>query len=339
MREITYREAITEAVDEEMARDPAVFLMGEDVRVWGAPLGEFKGIFDKYGSERVLDTPIAETAIMGAAVGAAQTGMRPIANIMFCDFLAVCMGEIMNALCRSRYIAGANVPMPVTIMSYSGAGIHAAAGHSSRLDGLLMGVVGLKLITPATPYDAKGLIKSAIRDDDPVVCCYHTLLIANDLKGEVPEEEYTIPLGKADIKREGSDVTVVATSLMVHRALAAAEQLQKKGISIEVIDPRTLVPLDEKAIIGSLEKTGRLVIMAEEAKTGSAASEIAAMVAEEAFDLLRAPIKRVCAPNTPIPFCPPLERIWMPDEEDLVRAVTDITQSNIAFQGPFYWDP
>ena len=337
MREITYGEAITEAVDEEMARDPTVFLMGEDVRAWGSPLGEFKGLFKKYGPERVKDTPIAETAIMGAAVGAAQTGLRPIANIMFCEFLAVCMGEIMNALCKSRYIAGANVPMPVTIMSYSGAGIHAAAGHSSRLDGLLMSVVGLKLITPATPYDAKGLIKSAIRDDDPVVCCYHTLLIANDLKDEVPEEEYIIPLGKADIKREGSDVTVVATSLMVHRALAAAEKLQEKGISIEVIDPRTLVPLDEQAIIDSVEKTGRLVVMDEEAKTGSAASEIAAVVAEEAFDLLKAPIRRVCAPNTPIPFCPPLEQIWMPSEEELIRAVSEITRSSMPYSGPDDW--
>ena len=324
MKVVTYREAINEAVDEEMARDPTVFLMGEDVRAWGAPFGEFKGLFDKYGPERVLDTPISETAIMGAAVGAATTGMRPIANIMFSDFLSVCMGEIMNALCKSRYIAGANVKMPVTIMSYSGAGVNAAAGHSSCFDGLLMGVVGLQVVVPSTPYDAKGLLKSAIREDNPVVFTYHKSLLFGDLKGEIPEVEYTIPLGKADIKREGKDVTVVATALMVHRALAAAEKLQEKGISIEIIDPRTLVPLDEQAIIDSVKKTGRLVIMDEESKTGSAASEISAMVCEKAFDHLDAPIERVCAPNTPVPFSPVLERIWMPDEEDLIKAVTEI---------------
>jgi pyruvate dehydrogenase E1 component beta subunit len=325
MKEVTYREAINEAVDEEMARDPAVFLLGEDVRVWGSALGEFKGLFEKYGPDRVLDTPISETAIMGAAVGAALTGMRPIANIMFCDFLAVCMGEIMNALCKSRYIAGANVKMPVTIMSYNGAGINAAAGHSSSLEGLLMGIVGLKIVVPSTPYDAKGLLKSAIREDNPVAFLYHKKLLLDNLKGEIPKEEYIIPLGKADIKREGNDVTVVATALMVHRALAAADKLQKEGISIEVIDPRTLVPLDKQAIIDSVKKTGKLVIMEEEPKTGGGAAEIAAIVAEEAFDQLNAPIKRVCAPDTPVPFSPALEKIWMPDEEDLIKAVTEIT--------------
>jgi pyruvate/2-oxoglutarate/acetoin dehydrogenase E1 component len=324
MKEITYRQAINEAVDEEMARDPTVFLMGEDVRCWGAPFCEFKGLLAKYGAERILDTPISETAIMGAAVGSALTGMRPIANIMFNDFLSVCMGEIVNALCKSRYIAGANVKMPVTIMSYSGAGVNAAAGHSSCFDGLLMGIVGLQVVVPSTPYDAKGLLKSAIREDNPVVFSYHKKLLFGDLKGEIPDEEYLIPLGKADIKRPGKDVTVIATALMVYHALSAANRLQDEGISVEVIDPRTLVPLDEQAIINSIRKTGLLVIMDEEPKIGSAASEISAMIAEHAFDLLKAPIKRVCAPQTPVPFCPALEKIWLPDEDDLIKAIKEI---------------
>ena len=324
MKEITYIKAINEAVDEEMARDSTVFIMGEDVRAWGAPLGEFQGLYRKYGDGRVLDTPISETAIMGAAIGSASTGVRPIANIMFAEFLGVCMSDIMNALCKSRYMTGGKVKLPVTIMTYSGGGISAAGEHSSCIDGLLMSIVGLKIVVPATPYDAKGLLKSAIRDDNPVIYFLHKNLIFSGIKGEIPEEEYTIPLGKADIKRQGSDVTVVATALMVHRALSAAEKLQQKGISVEVVDPRTLAPLDKETIINSVKKTGRLAIMDEEPKTGSASAEIAAVVSEEAFPYLKAPIKRVCAPNTPVPFSPALEKVWMPDEDDLTKAVNEI---------------
>jgi pyruvate/2-oxoglutarate/acetoin dehydrogenase E1 component len=324
MKETTYIKAINEAVDEELARDPSVFVMGEDVRAWGAPLGDFQGLYDKHGGERIMDTPISETAILGAAIGAAGTGMRPIAHIMFAEFLGVCMSDIMNALCKSRYMTGGKVKMPVTIMTYSGGGISAAGEHSSCIDGMLMSVVGLKIVVPATPYDAKGLLKSAIREDNPVIYSLHKNLVFNGVKGEIPEEEYTIPLGKADIKREGSDVTVVATALMVHRALAAAEKLQQKGISTEVIDPRTLAPLDKETIIKSVQKTGRLAILDEEAKAGSASGEIAAIVCEEAFSSLKAPIKRVCAPDTPVPFSQPLEKIWMPDEDDLIKAVNEI---------------
>jgi len=324
MREITYLQAISEAVDEEMARDPTVFILGEDVgKYWGGAVGEFRGLFDKYPG-RVLNTPISERAILGGAIGAAETGMRPIANIMYSEFLGVCMAELRNSLTKSRYMTGGKVKLPVTIMTYSGGGISAAGEHSSCLYGLLMSITGLKIAVPATPYDAKGLLKSAIREDNPVIFLYHLKLIFGGPKGEIPEDEYTIPLGKADIKREGSDVTVVATALMVHRALAAAAKLQEKGVSVEVIDPRTLVPLDKQAIIDSVRKTGRLVIMDEEPITGSAAGEIAAIVGEEAFDLLDAPMKRVCAPDTPVPFSPTLEKIWMPDEEDLIKAVTDI---------------
>ena len=301
-----------------------VFVFGEDVRQWGAPLGELKGLFEKYGPNRVLDTPISETAMVGAAIGSAATGMRPIVHIMFAEFLTVCWSDIFNAMCKPRYMSGGKIMFPVTIMSYCGAGISAAGEHSGCLDGMEMSIPGLKIVAPSTPYDAKGLIKSAIREDNPVQVFYHKNLITSGLKGEVPEKEYTIPLGKADVKREGSDVTVVATMLMTHRALAAAEKLKAKGIDIEVIDPRSLAPIDKETIFKSLKKTGKLVIMVEEPKTGSSASEIAAVVAEEAFDLLKAPIKRVCAPDTAIPFTPALEKVWMPDEDKLIKAVTEI---------------
>ena len=325
MREITYLQAITEAVDEEMARDPTVFIMGEDIRAWGAPLGEFKGLFEKYGGERVRDTAISETAMLGATAGAAAMGMRPIVHIMFSEFLGVCMSDIRCVLTKTRYMTGGKTKFPATIMSYSGAGVSAAGEHSACPYGWLMAIPGLKIVAPATPYDAKGLIKSAIREDNPVQVLYHIKLIFDRLTGEVPEEEYTIPIGVADIKREGNDVTVVTVGLMVHRALAAAKKLQEKGISLEIVDLRSLAPIDKQTIINSVKKTGRLVIMDEEPKTESASSEIAAIVAEEAFDLLDAPIKRVCAPDTPIPFSPTLEKAWMPDEEELIKAVTEIT--------------
>jgi pyruvate dehydrogenase E1 component beta subunit len=324
MREITYVKAINEAVDEEMARDPAVILMGQDVRKWGAPLGEFKGLYEKYG-ERVMDTGISETAMLGATTGSAATGMRPIVHIMFGEFLGVCMSDIRCALTKTRYMTGGKTRFPATIMTYTGAGRSAAGEHSACPYGVLMATPGLKIVAPATPYDAKGLIKSAIREDNPVQVFYHVGLIFSKMTSQIPDEEYTVPIGEADIKREGSDVTVVAIGLMVHRALVAAERLQERGISLEVVDARSLAPIDKWTIINSVDKTGRLVIMDEEPKTESAASEIAAIVAEEAFDLLDAPIKRVCAPDTPIPFSPALEKAWMPDEEDLIRAVLELT--------------
>lgn len=326
MREITYGQAINEAYDEELKRDPAVFILGEDIgKHWGAAFGEMKGLFDKYGPERIRETPISETAILGSAIGAAVTGMRPVAFLFFADFLGVAMDEILNQLTPMRYMFGGKTKLPVTITCYSGAGVSNAAQHSKCVEGFLMSIPGLKIASPSTPYDAKGLLKSAIRDDNPVIYFIHKLILLSGIKGEVPEEEYTIPLGKADVKRKGTDVTVVAIGLMVHRALAAADKLQKeKGINIEVIDPRTLVPLDKQAIYDSVKKTGRLVIMDEEPKTGSAAAEIAALVAEEAFDLLDAPIKRVCAPDTPVPFSPVLEKFWMPDEENLIKAINEI---------------
>jgi len=320
MREITYTQAVREAIDEEMKRDSSVFVLGEGVSAFAAT-GIFTGLVDKYGPKRVRNTAISETAILGGAIGAAATGMRPIASLMFVDFMGVCGDELINQL-QMRYMFGGKAKLPLTITGYSGAGVSAAAQHSKTLYGWFMAIKGLKIVTPATPYDAKGLFKSAIREDNPVVVLEHKRL--GRLIGEVPDEEYTIPLGKADIKREGSDVTVVAIEFMVHHALAAADKLQQKGISIEVIDPRTLVPLDKETIIDSVKKTGRLVIMSEEPRTGSAAGEISAIVAEEAFDFLDAPIKRVCALDAPVPFSPVLEKFWMPDEEGLIKAVTEI---------------
>lgn len=324
MREITFLQAINEAVDEEMNRDKSVIVLGCDVRIWGAPRGEFKGLVEKHGPDRILDTPISETAILGGAIGAAVTGMRPIANIMYTSFLGVCGDELINQLTPMRYMFGGKIKMPVTIMCYVGAGFSSAAQHSRTLFGWLMSVTGLKIVIPSTPYDAKGLLKASIREDNPTIFLNHRMFLGKGIKGEVPEEDYTIPLGKADIKREGSDVTVVAIGLMVHRALAAANRLQEKGISIEVVDPRTLAPLDKETIIDSVKKTGRLVIMDEDPKTANAAAEIAAIVADEAFDSLDAPIKRVCAPDTPVPYSPVLENFWMPDEENLIKAINEI---------------
>ena len=322
MREISFMKAINEAADEEMKRDPSVFILGEDVgKAWGGAYGDFVGLFDKYGAERVRETPISETAILGGAIGAAATGMRPIAFLYFVDFMGVCGDELINQL-QMRYMFGGKTKLPLTITAYCGAGVSSAHQHSKSLLGVWMAIPGLKVVIPSTPYDAKGLLKSVIREDNPVLFLEHKKLLR--LTGEVPDEEYTIPLGKADIKREGSDVTVVATAFMVNHALAAADKLQQKGISIEVIDPRTLVPLDKQTIIDSVRKTGRLVIMDEDPKTGSAAGEISAIVAEEAFDSLDAPIKRVCAPDTPVPYSSVLEKFWIPDEEDLIKAVTEI---------------
>jgi pyruvate dehydrogenase E1 component beta subunit len=322
MREISYTQAINEALDEEMARDPTVFIMGEDIgEHWGGPFGQFRGLYEKYGARRIRETPISETAILGGAIGAAATGMRPVAAMMFVDFLGVSGDELLNQL-QMRYMFGGKIKLPLTIMAVTGAGQSAATQHSKNLYGLLIAIKGLKIVVPSTPNDAKGLLKSAIREDNPVIFLTHKLL--GFIKGQVPDGEYTIPLGQSDIKREGKDITVVAVALMLHRALAAAVKLQEKGISVEVIDPRTLVPLDKQAIIESVKKTGRLIIMDEEPKTGSWAAEVSAIVAEEAFDFLDAPIKRVCAPDTPIPFSPVLEKFWMPGEDDLIRAVNEI---------------
>jgi len=323
MREITYREALREALREEMRRDKAVFLLGEDIgRYWGGAFKVTESLAEEFGDERVRDTPISESAIIGTAVGAAITGMRPVAEIMFGDLTTLAMDQIANQAAKIRYMFGGQTEVPLVMRTPFGAGVNIASHHSQSLEAWFMHVPGLQVAVPSTPYDAKGLLKTAVRSDNPVVFCEHKLLYP--IEGEVPEEEYTIPFGVADVKREGSDVTVVTTLYMVHKALNAARELESEGISIEVVDPRTLTPLDKQTIIRSVKKTGRIVIVSEDCKTAGVSAEIAAIVAEEALDYLDAPVKRVAEPDTPIPFSPPLEQFVIPDKRAIVKAVKEV---------------
>lgn len=323
MREVTYREALREALREEMIRDENVFLLGEDIGpYWGGPFRVTKGLAEEFEEERVRDTPISESAIVGAAVGAAITGTRPVAEIMFGDLTTLIMDQLLNQAAKLRYMFGGQAKVPVVVRTPLGAGASMAAQHSQSPEAWFMHVPGLKVAIPSTPQDAKGLLKTAIRDDNPVIFFEHKLLYS--LKGLVPEEEYTIPFGEADIKREGRDVTIVATLYMVHKALKAAEELSAEGISAEVVDPRTLVPLDKGAIINSVKKTGRVVIVTEDCKRAGVSAEIAAILAEEALDYLDAPIRRVAEPDTPIPFSPPLEQFVIPDEKSIIEAVKGV---------------
>jgi pyruvate dehydrogenase E1 component beta subunit len=323
VRKITYREALREALREEMRRDSTVFLLGEDIgRYWGGAFKVTEGLAEEFGDERVRDTPISESAIIGTAVGAAITGMRPVAEIMFGDLTALAMDQIANQAAKIRYMFGGQASCPLVIRTPFGAGVNIASHHSQSLEAWFMHVPGLYVAVPSTPYDAKGLLKTAIRGNNPVFFCEHKLLYP--VEDEVPEEEYTIPFGVADIKREGADVTILATLYMVHKALNAAKQLEKEGVDAEVVDPRTLTPLDKQAIIRSVKKTGRLVIVSEDCKTAGVSAEIAAMVTEEAIDYLDAPIKRVAEPDTPIPFSPPLEQYVIPDEKAIMKAVKKV---------------
>jgi pyruvate dehydrogenase E1 component beta subunit len=323
VRKVTYRDALREALREEMARDPSVFLLGEDIgRCWGGAFKVTDGLAEEFSEERVRDTPISESAIVGTGVGAAITGMRPVVEIMFGDLTALAMDQIANQAAKIRYMFGGQATCPLVIRTPFGAGVNIASHHSQSLEAWFMHVPGLYVAVPSTPYDAKGLLKAAIRGDNPILFCEHKLLYP--MEGEVPEEEYTVPFGTADIKKEGSDVTIVATLYMVHLALRAAEVLEKQGVNVEVVDPRTLTPLDKQAIIRSVKKTGRIVIVSEDCKTAGVSAEIAASVAEEALDYLDAPIKRLAEPDTPIPFSPTLEQYVIPNEKSIVRAVKEV---------------
>jgi pyruvate/2-oxoglutarate/acetoin dehydrogenase E1 component len=322
MREIEYREAIREAVIEEMDKDKSVFLIGEDIGVYGGAFRAYKGLLEKYGPERVINTPISEIGIIGAGVGAALTGQRPITELMFIDFTTLAMDQIVNQAAKIRYMTGDSLNVPMVIRTQGGAGKGVAAQHSQSLEAWFYHTPGLKVVMPATSYDVKGLLKTAIRDDNPVVFLEHKMIYL--IKGEVPEEEYTIPFGEADIKREGSDITIVAYSNMLFKSLEAAKELEKEGISCEVVDPRTLVPLDIDTIIDSVKKTGRLVVVTEACKRGSVASDISAKVTEKAFDWLDAPVKIVAGLNTPIPYNSNLEQASIPHKKDIVAAVKDI---------------
>lgn len=319
MKELQYVRAISEALDEEMARDDAIFIVGEDVGAAGGVFTETRGLFEKYGPRRLRDTPISEAAVMGLALGAAMSGLRPIIDIMFIDFVTVCMDPLVNHMAKARYMFGGQYTIPAVILAADGAGVASGPHHSQSLAAWFTHVPGLKVVSPSNPADIKGLLKSSIRDDNPVVFIYHKAMIGT--KGPAPEGEYTIPLGKADVKRAGTDVTVVAISSMVHESLIAADTLAKEGVSVEVVDPRTLYPLDLDTIVASVQKTSRLVIVHEEVKQGGVGAEISAQVAEHAIDYLDAPIIRVGAPFVPIPFSPYLERAYIPKSGDIVAAI------------------
>jgi len=322
MSKKTYLQALNEALRQEMERDEKVFIIGEDVGQFGGCFGVTQGLFTQFGERRVMDTPITESAIVGTAAGAAASGLRPVAELMFVDFIGVAMDQLFNQACKMRFMFGGKAKVPMTLRMPQGAGIGAAAQHSQSLEAWFMHIPGLKVVIPSTPYDAKGLLISAIRDDNPVVFLEHKLLYG--VEGEVPDESYTIDIGKADVKREGTDVTIVATSLMVHTALAAAEKLAADGISAEVVDPRSLQPLDKNTILSSVEKTHALVIAHEAVGFAGPGAEIAAMVAEEGLEHLDAPIRRVAAPFCPVPFSPPLEQAYIPGVDDIINAVKTI---------------
>lgn len=319
MKTITYSEAIREGMRKRMRENPNVFILGEDVGEFGGCFGVTGDLVKEFGEKRVRDTPISEGAIVGCAVGAAATGLRPIAELMFIDFVTVGMDQLVNQAAKMRYMFGGKISLPMVVRMPTGAGSRAAAQHSQSLEAWLTHVPGLKVVYPSTPQDAYGLILSAIDDDNPVVFLEHKLLYA--MSGEVDLDIEPIPLGLADVKREGEDVTIIATAKMVHEALAAAEELAKEGIEAEVVDPRSLFPLDKETIFKSVEKTNRVVIATEETKRGSYAGELAAIIAEECFDYLDAPITRVCCLDTPIPFSPVLEDYVVPDSKDIIDAV------------------
>ncbi|HAR40867.1 MAG TPA: alpha-ketoacid dehydrogenase subunit beta [Coprothermobacter sp.] len=320
MRKMNFAQAINEGIKNEMRRDPNVFLMGEDVRF--GVFGVTAGLIDEFGEDRVRDTPITEEAIAGAAVGAAAAGSRPIAEIMFIDFITVAMDQIVNQAAKMRYMFGGKINLPITYRTMVGAGISAAAQHSQSLEAWFTHVPGIKVVFPSTPSDALGLIISSIRDDNPVLFLEHKLLYA--MEGEVSDTNDPIPLGVADVKRSGKDVTIVATGFMVHKALQAAQELAKEGIEAEVVDPRTLFPLDKETIYNSIRKTHKVVVVTEEVKRGAWSGELAADIAEDIFDVLEAPIKRIGSLNTPIPFSPPLEKYVVPNEIDIINAVKSI---------------
>jgi len=323
MREITYAQAIREAMCEEMRRDENVFLMGEDVGIYGGAFGVSLGMWEEFGDERVRDTPISEAAIAGAAAGAAVTGMRPIAELMFSDFITIAMEQLINQAAKMRYMFGGKAQVPMVLRAPTGSGTGAAAQHSQNIEAWLMNIPGLKVVMPATPYDAKGLLKAAIRDNNPVVFLEPKLLYRK--KGLVPEEEYLIPIGKADIKREGKDLTIITCGRMVPTCLTVADEMAKKGIDIEVIDLRTLLPLDRETIVASAKKTGKVLIVHEGVQTGGIAGEITALIADsEAFFYLDAPIKRLGGADVPIPYNPELEKNAVPTENSITEAVLQL---------------
>jgi len=324
MAVMTYIQAVSRGLWEEMERDPAVVMIGEDIGVYGGAFKATEGFLSHFGPERVIDTPISESAIVGAAVGMSYLGLRPVAELQFIDFIACCFNQITNFVAKSHYRWGA--PVPMVIRGPSGGGVHGGPFHSQNPEMYFVHTPGLKVVCPATAYDAKGLIKAAIRDNNPVLCFEHKFLYRR-IKEEVPEDDYIVPLGQAAVRREGRDLTIVTYAAMVHMSLEAAEKLaQEDGIQCEVIDLRTLLPLDKETIINSLKKTNRLLVVHEDTRTGGIAGEIAAIVMEEAFDQLDAPMLRVTSLDTPVPYSPPLEEYFLPNKDKIVAAARELTR-------------
>ena len=321
-RELTFGRAINEALAEEMRRDPTVFVIGEDVAEAGTPFKVLSGLVEEFGPERVLDSPISEAGITGLGVGAAMTGLRPVVDIMFGDFLTLVMDQLVNQAAKVHYMSGGNLKVPLVVRTTLGATRRSAAQHSQSLQAWVAHIPGLKVAIPSTPADAKGLLKTAIRDDNPVVFMEDKLHYP--LKGDVPADDYTIPLGVADVKRAGTDVTIVATSSMVQAALGAADLLEADGISAEVVDPRTLSPLDEDTLVRSAEKTGRAMVVDEGHRRFGATAEIASVIADGAFYSLDAPVKRLGALDVPVPFSPSLEDLTVPSPETIAEAAREL---------------
>ena len=331
-REISFGDAIKEAIAEEMRRDPTVVLMGEDVAEAGTTFKVLMGLVDEFGKDRVIDTPISEAGFTGLGVGAAMTGLRPIVDIMFGDFLTIIMDQLANQAAKIHYMSGGKWKVPLVIRATMGATRRSAAQHSQSLHAWPSHIPGLKVVVPSTPYDAKGLFKAAVRDDNPVVIFEHKISYRK-VKGPVPEEEYVIPLGVADVKRQGRDITIIATSSMVQTALGAATMLEEVGVSVEVVDPRTTWPLDEQTLIESVKKTSRCIVMDEGYGRYGVAAELAAVVAQGAFYSLDAPVTRLCAMHVPIPFSPALEDVTVPTE----RQVVDLAMKLVGKQGGGTW--
>lgn len=326
MREITFSQAVNEALVEEMERDENVFIIGEDVAEAGTPFKVLSGLVEQFGTERVIDSPISEAGITGICVGAAMTGMRPVVDIMFGDFLTLTMDQMVNQAAKIHYMSGGKLKVPMVMRTTLGATRRSAAQHSQSLHAWMSHIPGLKVVVPSTPYDTKGLLKSAIRDDNPVV--FFEDKLSFQLKGEVPEGDYTIPLGVADVKREGSDITLVGTSSMVDIALAAADALAELGISAEVVDPRTTIPLDRETLIESAKKTSRAIVIDEGYEQYGTTAEIASVIADGAFYYLDAPVKRMGAMNVPIPFSPALEDLTVPTAEQVIAMAKQLMGRN-----------
>jgi 2-oxoisovalerate dehydrogenase E1 component beta subunit len=319
--ETTYLEAIRQGLWEEMEADERVFVLGEDVGVYGGAFKVTEGLVDRFGEDRVLDTPLSEAAIVGASVGAALMGLRPVAEMQFIDFISCAFDQLTNVAAKNRYRWGVGVP--IVVRGPAGGGVHGGPFHSLQAESYFVHTAGLKVVCPATPYDAKGLIKSAIRDEDPVIFQEHKFLYRR-IKQDLPAEEYVVPLGEARIARSGTDLTIITYAAMVHVALEVSETLADEGVQVEVVDLRTLVPLDEEAILGSVARTGKALVLHEAPRTGGFGGEIAATIAEKAFEYLEAPVVRVTAPDTPVPYSPPLEEAYLPGREDVLEAARKI---------------